>query len=153
MIAVGGSGCLAMTSSRNDADSRPATHAPAHAPTHTPASPRVPAEAYAGARPDGLTVEAFQELIRERYYATDSARGAAGTFLLFMEEVGELATALHDNRAGKSKPVSDAQRANLVEEFADVLAWLATLANITGVDLTHALAKYTEEGRVKGTKD
>ncbi len=101
----------------------------------------------------GLSVSEFQGLIRSRYYATDSARGAAGTFLLFMEEVGELATALHDNRAGRSPGPTDAQRANLEEEFADVLAWLATLANITGVDLTEALSKYTQPGRVEGTKD
>lgn len=103
--------------------------------------------------PHALTIRAFQELIRERYFATDSARGSAGTFLLFMEEVGELATALHDNRAGKSKPITAAQRANLEEEFADVLAWLMTLANITGVDFERALGKYTTEGRVEGTKD
>lgn len=100
-----------------------------------------------------LTFAAFQQLIRDRYYATDSARGPAGTFLLFMEEVGELATALHDNRPGKTKPPTPEQRANLEEEFADVLAWLATLANITGVDFDAALSKYTTPGRVEGTKD
>lgn len=99
----------------------------------------------------GLTVSGFQSLIRERYYATDSARGAAGTFLLFMEEIGELATALHENRPGKS-PTAE-QRDNLEEEFADVLAWLATLANITGVELERALGKYTRPGRVEGVKD
>lgn len=102
---------------------------------------------------DAVTLASFQGLIRERYYATDSARGSAGTFLLFMEEVGELATALHDNRPGKKTPPTDAERANLEEEFADVLAWLATLANITGVDLTRAVGKYTQPGRVEGTKD
>ena len=108
-----------------------------------------------------MTIAAFQQLIRDRYYATDSARGAAGTFLLFMEEVGELATALHDNRpqasatyaAGKKRPVTPEERANLEEEFADVLAWLMTLANITGVDFEKALGKYTVEGRVEGTKE
>lgn len=99
----------------------------------------------------GITVAAFQALIRERYYATDSARGAAGTFLLFMEEVGELATALHDNRPGKSP--TPAQRANLDEEFADVLAWMMTLANIMGVDVASTLEKYTDPERVKGVKD
>ncbi len=98
-----------------------------------------------------LSVRDFQDLIRRRYFATDNARGPAGTFVLLIEEVGELATALHDNRPGKSP--TDAQKANLVEEFADVLAWLATLANIHGVDLTKALDKYTDEDRVKGVKD
>ncbi len=98
-----------------------------------------------------LTVRDFQELIRRRYFPTDNARGPAGTFVLLIEEVGELATALHDNRPGKTP--TDAQKANLVEEFADVMAWLATLANIHGVDLTRALDKYTDEERVKGVKD
>lgn len=92
----------------------------------------------------------FQALIRDRYYPTDSARGPAGTFLLLMEEVGELATALHDNRPGKSP--SAAERANLEEEIVDVFAWLATIANITGVDMEAALAKYTDPERVKGVK-
>lgn len=98
-----------------------------------------------------LSVSDFQTLIRDRYYATDSARGPAGTFLLFMEEVGELATALHDNRPGKT-PTPD-QQANLKEEFADVLAWLMTLANIMQVDVADALTKYTDPDRVKGVKD
>ncbi|MEM1424157.1 MAG: MazG nucleotide pyrophosphohydrolase domain-containing protein [Planctomycetota bacterium] len=98
-----------------------------------------------------VTVHAFQELIRERYSATDAERGTPGTFMWFMEEVGELATALQENAPGRSP--TDAQRANLSEEFADVLAWLTTLANINGVDLTYALTKYTDKGRVSGVKD
>lgn len=97
-----------------------------------------------------MTIADLQELIRERYFATDNARGAAGTFLLLMEEVGELATALHDNRPGVT-PTQE-QKDNLAEEFADVLAWLTTIANITGVDLTDALTKYTDPGRVTGFK-
>jgi NTP pyrophosphatase (non-canonical NTP hydrolase) len=101
---------------------------------------------------DPTTIAGFQTLIRRRYFATDSARGAPGTFLYFMEEVGELATALAaHNRAGK--PATEAERANLEEEFADVLAWLATLANIHSVDLARAVGKYAEPGRVEGVKD
>lgn len=100
--------------------------------------------------PNGITVAGFQALIRDRYYPTDSARGPAGTFLLLMEEVGELATALHDNRPGKS--TTPAQRANLEEEIVDVFAWLATIANITGIDMQAALVKYTDPERVKGVK-
>ncbi len=68
----------------------------------------------------------------------------------FMEEVGELATALQDNGPGRSP--TKKQRANLDEEFADVLAWLTTLANINGVNLEVALMKYTTPGVVKGVK-
>ncbi|MEL7472891.1 MAG: MazG nucleotide pyrophosphohydrolase domain-containing protein [Planctomycetota bacterium] len=96
------------------------------------------------------TLAEFQGLIRQRYYATDKARGSAGTFVYLIEEVGELATAIAANAEGKAP--TDAQRANLVEEFADVLAWLATLANITDVDLTDAVRKYTE-GHIEGVKD
>lgn len=98
-----------------------------------------------------LTIARFQSLIREKYFATDSARGPAGTFMWFIEEVGELATALQATAPGK-QPGADA-RANLEEEFADVLAWLTTLANISGVDLERALMKYTVAGRVEGVKD
>jgi NTP pyrophosphatase (non-canonical NTP hydrolase) len=74
----------------------------------------------------------LQEIIRSTYDAKDRRRGVEGTFMWFMEEVGELAAAL---RGG-----SDAERA---AEFADVLAWLATLANIAGIDLEAAVrAKY-----------
>ncbi len=96
------------------------------------------------------TVRAFQQLIRDRYYVTDAARGTPGTFMWLMEEVGELATALQNNSPGKT-PTAE-ERANLDEEFADVIAWLTTLANINGVDLETALRKYTEKGGVEGVK-
>lgn len=79
-----------------------------------------------------LTLAQLQETIRITYDVKDRRRGVEGTFMWFMEEVGELAAAL---RSG-----SDSERA---AEFADVLAWLATLANIAGVDLEKAVqAKY-----------
>jgi NTP pyrophosphatase (non-canonical NTP hydrolase) len=79
-----------------------------------------------------MTLNQLQDLIRNMYGAKDSARGIEGTYMWFMEEVGELSGAL---RAG------DRQAAIL--EFADVLAWLATLANIANVNLEEAIrAKY-----------
>ena len=98
-----------------------------------------------------LSFAAFQRLIHDRYYATDSARGIPGTFMWLIEEVGELATALQDNAPGKHP--TPAQRDNLEEEFADVLAWLATIANIAGVDLESALRKYTVGTGPEGVKD
>ena len=98
-----------------------------------------------------LTVAAFQALIRDKYYRTDAARGTPGTFMWFIEEVGELATALQNNAPGKTP--SPEERANLDEEFADVFAWLMTLANINNVDVEAALAKYTIPGLVEGVKD
>lgn len=90
-----------------------------------------------------LSFVQFQQLIRDRYYATDSARGTPATFMWLVEEIGELATALQNNRPGRE--ATPDERANLEEEFADVLAWLTTLANINGVDLEHALRKYTHQ--------
>ena len=79
-----------------------------------------------------LTLGQLQERIREQFGAKDARRGVEGTFMWFMEEVGELSAAL---RGGTPE-----ERA---AEFADVLAWLATLANIAGVDLDEAIrAKY-----------
>ncbi|MBI1336367.1 MAG: nucleotide pyrophosphohydrolase [Phycisphaera sp.] len=95
-----------------------------------------------------MTFSAFQQHIRDRYFATDSARGAPATFLWFIEEVGELATAIHNVAKDDA-----AHRANLEEEFADVIAWLTTLANITGVDLDKALEKkYITAGGPTGHK-
>ena len=94
-----------------------------------------------------MLISQFQQLIRDRYFATDSARGAPATFLWFTEEVGELAHAIARMQRG------DGDRDNLHEEFADVLAWLTTLANILDVDLTQAVSqKYIEAGGPKGTK-
>ena len=76
----------------------------------------------------------FQRLIEAIYYERDSARGLAGSHMWFCEEVGELTRAL---RRG--------QRDELEGEFADVLAWLSTLASIAGIDLEQAaLEKYSE---------
>jgi len=102
-----------------------------------------------------LTIADLQKLIREKYFETDNARGTHATFVLLTEEFGELATALYNNNKeahGGSPPTAE-ERANLEEEFADVLAWLATLANINGVDLEKALAKYTTDGLVEGVKE
>ena len=69
----------------------------------------------------------------------------------FIEEVGELATALA-SKDDKNKPCpTNESLGRREEEFADVLAWLCTLANISDVDLEKACAKYTGS-KVKGFK-
>jgi len=85
-----------------------------------------------------LTLAAFQLFIRQRYHEVDEARGTPATFMWFIEEVGELATALH-KAAGQGGKTSGGE--NLAEEFADVLAWLCTLANINGIDLAEAVSQ------------
>jgi len=87
-----------------------------------------------------MELRAFQQFINEKYGKRDRERGIPATFMWFIEEVGELATAL----AGDDHK-------NKEEEFADVLAWLCTLANISDVDLEKALEKYTLKG-VEGFK-
>lgn len=69
------------------------------------------------------------------YFEKDLARGVDGTFMWLMEEVGELASALRGN-----------DRQNLAEEFADVIAWLTTIANVADVDLNQALVEKYGKG-------
>jgi len=78
----------------------------------------------------GISLHDLQALIRTMYYDKDAGRGAEATFLWFVEEVGELAAAVRNGTCEE-----------LHEEFADVLAWLVTLANIKGVDLSHAVSE------------
>jgi NTP pyrophosphatase (non-canonical NTP hydrolase) len=72
----------------------------------------------------------WQRLIRDMYFEKDVARGIDGTFMWLMEEIGELAAALRD---GTSE--------DMMDEFADVLAWLTTIANVAGVDLSEAITR------------
>ena len=84
-----------------------------------------------------MSVSEFQQLIEQLYYEKDSGRGWQETFIWFVEEVGELGRALRS----EGRPEIEA-------EFADVFAWLVTLASIFQVDLkTVALAKYGSEVR------
>ena len=78
-----------------------------------------------------LNLRDLQTLIRRMYGSKDEARGVDGTFMWLMEEVGELAAALRDGSPNEE----------LAAEFADVLAWLATIANVAGVDLDAALKR------------
>lgn len=100
-----------------------------------------------------LTFTAFQQHIRERYYETDSKRGTPATFMWFIEEVGELATTLHKVRGEAPHTSGGSTHADLEGEFADVIAWLTTLANINGVDLDAAIRrKYFGDNPPKGHK-
>ena len=81
-------------------------------------------------QPADISFRGFQKLIRDMYLEKDVARGIDGTFMWLMEEIGELASCLrngtHEERLG---------------EFADVIAWLTTIANVAGVDLDEAIRK------------
>jgi NTP pyrophosphatase (non-canonical NTP hydrolase) len=99
--------------------------------THDPAPHGSPPGANESSGSSGnaaISLRAFQDLIREMYLPKDVARGVDGTFMWLMEEVGELAAAL---RSGTPEEKA--------AEFADVLAWLATIANVAQVDLEAAV--------------
>lgn len=78
--------------------------------------------------PVDVSLTDFQAKIRDMYYEKDVQRGIDGTFMWFMEEVGELATALRQGSAEEQ-----------AGEFADVIAWLTTIANVAGIDLGKAI--------------
>lgn len=82
-----------------------------------------------------ITLAEFQQLIREMYLPKDVARGVDGTFMWLVEEIGELASALREGTPNEQQG-----------EFADVLAWLTTIANVVGVDLTEAVRKKYGDG-------
>lgn len=86
----------------------------------------------AGTRLPHQSLSAFQRNIDAVYGERDAARGIAGTYMWFVEEVGELGRAIR-----KADPE------NLRVEVGDVLAWLTTLASLTGVDLEEAAARYS----------
>ncbi|MCD6154905.1 MAG: nucleotide pyrophosphohydrolase [Candidatus Verstraetearchaeota archaeon] len=71
-------------------------------------------------------------MLKDIYYERDRIRGVEKTFMWFVEEVGELANAI------KSR-----DHELMVSEFADVLAWFLSLANILNIDVENAfLSKY-----------
>ena len=76
---------------------------------------------------------ALQDVIERTYGGRDRARGVPATVAWLAEEVGELAQAVR-------KGTPDQQR----HEFADVLAWVATLANQMGIDLDEAIERYAD---------
>lgn len=82
-----------------------------------------------------MEITDFQKLIEQVYFERDSSRGLAGTHMWFCEEVGELTRALRRGHQDE-----------LEGEFADVFAWLATLASMSGIDLQAAAMKKYAKG-------
>ena len=79
-----------------------------------------------------MHIREFQEMMRRLYFHRDSERGVEGTYKWLADELAELGEALK----GSDKAAAE-------KEFADVIAWLASLANITGIDLENtAIKKY-----------
>lgn len=80
-----------------------------------------------------MHIHEFQEMMRQLYFHRDSVRGIKGTYEWLTDEIKELGEAIEE---GSSKKAAEM-------EFADVIAWLASLANIMGIDLeSAAINKY-----------
>ncbi len=82
-----------------------------------------------------MHISEFQEMMKRLYFKRDSERGVDGTFNWLVDEVAEL-----------GEEVKSADREATEKEFADVIAWLASLANIMGIDLEKAaINKYNNK--------
>lgn len=77
-----------------------------------------------------MHISEFQELMHRLYFHKDAQRGIEKTFEWLVEEVAELGETL---KAGDKEAVEN--------EFADIIAWLASLANITNINLEEAALK------------
>lgn len=78
-----------------------------------------------------MDLRELQDVIERTFGARDLERGVPASVAWLAEEVGELAQAV---RKGTHE-----QR---LHEFGDVVAWVATLANQMGIDLTEAIERY-----------
>jgi len=80
-----------------------------------------------------MQIHEFQEMMKRIYFHRDSARGIIGTYNWLVDEVKELEEAISEQDSNA-----------LMDEFADVLAWLASLANVVGINLEKAAtSKYS----------
>ena len=81
-----------------------------------------------------MEIREFQEMMRRLYFQRDSDRGIEGTYDWLVDEVEELGIELHK---------TPLDREAMGKEFADVIAWLSSLANIMEIDLEKVtLGKY-----------
>lgn len=79
-----------------------------------------------------VSIREFQEMMYKIYYERDSKRGIERTYMWLVQEVGEL-----------SRAILRGDKQNIREEVADILAWLASLCNLLGIDLEEAaLSRY-----------
>ena len=78
-----------------------------------------------------MDIAQLQDVIERTYGERDRTRGVPSTVAWLAEEVGELAQA-----------VRKGSREQQLHEFADVMAWVATLANQMDIDLNEAVARY-----------
>jgi len=77
-----------------------------------------------------VSIHEFQEMMKTIYFVRDTKRGEQDTINWLKDELNELSEALKDGKID-----------SIENEFADVLAWLASLANISNIDLEKAVLK------------
>ncbi|NVM54142.1 MAG: nucleotide pyrophosphohydrolase [Candidatus Helarchaeota archaeon] len=83
-----------------------------------------------------MHIHEFQELMRTLYLERDKGRGFSKIFLWIIEEIGELAEAL---RKYQEQNENRKELKNVEMEMADVIAWIASLANVLEIDLEAVL--------------
>jgi len=77
-------------------------------------------------------ISEFQQMMKKVYFQKDFDRGVKANFDWLVDEVQELGEAIEGTNLKE-----------IEKEFADVLAWLASLANLLGINLeSAALDKY-----------
>ena len=81
-----------------------------------------------------MDIAVFQGLMKSLFFHRDEARGITGTFTWLVEEVGELAREIR-----KIDTEDPSRQERLKHEFADVFAWLCSVANLAGVDMDRAV--------------
>ncbi len=84
-----------------------------------------------------MHIREFQELMKALYFERDEGRGFSKIFMWIVEEVGELAEALRKYQEQDGETNKEIKNVEL--EMADVIAWVASLANVLGIDLETAL--------------
>ncbi|MFX1451278.1 MAG: MazG nucleotide pyrophosphohydrolase domain-containing protein [Promethearchaeota archaeon] len=78
-----------------------------------------------------MNISEFQQMMKQLYFERDKKRGVSRTFCWLVEEIGELAKSVNKKNI------------DMGQEFADVLAWLCSLANLKNIDLEKVtLEKY-----------
>ena len=80
-----------------------------------------------------MDLRELQDVIERTFGDRDRGRGVPASVAWLAEEVGELAQA-----------VRKGSRDQQLHEFGDVVAWVATLANQMGIDLTEAVDRYRD---------
>lgn len=80
-----------------------------------------------------MDMHRFQGIMADTYGERDTARGIPASVAWLAEEVGELAQALRKGTPAQQR-----------HEFADVLAWVASLANQADIDLAEAMSMYAD---------